>query len=246
MGKLSCCHCCQHFAIIHVSTNHPVFLHLILCSTAHEYYLKYDVNPTLVRILIDMCDIYLTSYLDCEPAIVSEINYIRQLMDSGAKSTERKEADNYPSCLLPQSTNESITSLLGGAFKVVLDCRFAMTEAVVGRYPVEMAPLAIQVAEHLKQLLLKVLRILVLLPSRSEVDRVPEKEKEECIKMMKHQYTQLLTLTNTSIVASDDGKDRAGEQKTGDLTVSPCPTLYTVLDKLNSSVYLRMFLWINQ
>ena len=212
------------------------------CSTAHEYYLKYDVNPTLVRILTDMCDIYMTSYLDCEPEVVSELNCIRDLIDSGAKSatqtqtetdtqtqTESRERDRdrhrdttCPTHLLPQCTNESITSLLGGALKVLLDCRFAMTEAVVSRYPHEMALLAVQVAGHLQQLLLKLLRILKLLPTATatattEAESLSERQREECVQTTKLQYSLLLLgLTSAGTSTLTLGASSSSSSSTGD------------------------------
>jgi hypothetical protein len=35
---------------------------LLHYSEAHKYYSRYDISPTLVLILTDMCDLYLASY----------------------------------------------------------------------------------------------------------------------------------------------------------------------------------------
>ena len=89
------------------------------------------------------------------------MNCIRELIESGAKSSPAgKDTDNNSlTNLLPACTNESITSLLGGAFKVILDCRFAMTQAVVGNHGAEMSTLPLQVIIHLQQLSRKILRV---------------------------------------------------------------------------------------
>lgn len=41
---------------------------------AHSYYSKYDVGPTLLLILIDMCDLYLSAYSATEPFLKSAKN----------------------------------------------------------------------------------------------------------------------------------------------------------------------------
>lgn len=239
---------------------------MFVSSTAHEYYLKYDVNPTLVRILTDMCDIYMTSYLDCEPAVISEMNCIRELMESGAKSAP---SDSSSTNLLPQCTNESITSLLGGALKVLLDCRFAMTDAVVGRYSGEMALLAVDVARHLQVLLLKLLRILKLMPTSSaappatassdtaETNKAGNewensfvssaaavsqeavggqgRGREQCVQILKTQYSHLLSLTSATGSASTEKTTPA----------EFCQTLYIILEKLNAVIFLKQFLLLN-
>ena len=202
-------------------------------SEAHEYYLKYDVNPTLVRILSEMSKIYMTSYLDCENEVISELNCVRDLMENGTKSTSIECTDL--NSVLPPSTYESIASLLGGALKALLDCRFAMTDAVVSKYADEMGPLALEVIEHLSKLLLKLRRVIVSLPQppkiTSEVAR--SSEKEETLSVIKDVYTQLLAFTTCS-----DGKS----------TINPtdsCQSLYNMLDKLNSQNFLKSFLMIN-
>ena len=209
--------------------------------------MKYDVNPTLVRILTDMCDIYMTSYLDCEGAVISEMNCIRDLIDSGAKSASGGEDDAASSRhLLPQCTNESITSLLGGALKVIMDCRFALTEAVVDRHLGEMSSLAGQVAGQLQLLLLKVLRVLVLLPAADANalgssgsagpggDHGATLGREECVAVLKAQYAQLLAMTTSSSSSSAVSS-----------TSETCQTLYAILERLNSVAFLKQFLLIN-
>jgi hypothetical protein len=222
-----------------------------------------------------MCDIYMTSYLDCEPAVISEINCIRELIESGAKSAVASGDDSNAKNLLPQCTNESITSLLGGALKVILDCRFALTEAVVGRYVEEMTGLSALVVRHLQHLILKVLRILVLLPTledASVVANTPSSSssssssssplslvqgREECVAVLKAQYSLLLALSSAGTGAagaagassgsgSGSGTDGAGEEeKKSSVTAEACQTLYCILERLNSVVFLKQFLLIN-
>ena len=40
---------------------------------SHGYYSKYDVGPTLLLILVDMCDLYLGAYTATEPYLISSI-----------------------------------------------------------------------------------------------------------------------------------------------------------------------------
>lgn len=211
-------------------------------STAHEYYLKYDVNPTLVRILTDMYDIYMTSYVDCEQAIVDEMNScLGELVHAGAEG----------SGVLPQCTNESIASLLGGGLKVLLDCRFAMTEAVAGRHAAEMAPLVAGVVTRLQQLLLKLMRVLKLLPPLqpqllvSPHDRGGESgmcaSSGECVLLLKQEYAQLLVAARPLPVSGCSGPAADAHA----VSVGSCQALYVILDRLNSISFLKRFLLIN-
>jgi hypothetical protein len=65
---------------------------------AHGYYSKYDVGPTLLLILIDMCDLYLAAYSASEPYLTSA---------SAATHTDGEGDDSDTSNLISPSLTHS-------------------------------------------------------------------------------------------------------------------------------------------
>ena len=130
---------------------------------AHSYYSKYDVGPTLLLILVDMCDLYLSAYSATEPFLksvkkVGEPDRIadstvfpsppglgsQRLSTTDESATERLEdkkcsngsdEDASRSVVRPDSWSQSelVVALLGGALQSLLESRFAFTPAVAVR-----------------------------------------------------------------------------------------------------------------
>ena len=130
---------------------------------AHSYYSKYDVGPTLLLILVDMCDLYLSAYSATEPFLksvkkVGEPDRIadstvfaspqgpgsQRLSTADESATERLEdkkrlngsdEDASGSMVGPDSWSQSelVVALLGGALQSLLESRFAFTPAVAVR-----------------------------------------------------------------------------------------------------------------
>lgn len=62
---------------------------------SHGYYSKYDVGPTLLLILVDMCDLYLGAYSATEPYLLSSIRGKEKGKDrEKVKEQERKESSD--------------------------------------------------------------------------------------------------------------------------------------------------------
>jgi hypothetical protein len=57
---------------------------LVYYQDAHRYYSKYDIGPTLVMIMTDMCDLYLASYQSCE----KELHNFSLVQKMSAKQAE--------------------------------------------------------------------------------------------------------------------------------------------------------------
>ena len=150
---------------------------------AHSYYSKYDVGPTLLLILIDMCDLYLAAYSATEPYLTSSVkdrpsNDIsaaaeKVVVNSGTSlgpssgvgfhvgdmdgiSTQTPMPSSAPS----ESESELVVALLGGALQSLLESRFAFTPAVAERskYRSQIIALAVDIARRLGCVLMKVLK----------------------------------------------------------------------------------------
>ena len=105
-------------------------------ALAYQYYSRYDVGPILVEMLIDIADLYLSSFLH-EEEIFKGL-------------CARRETS------LRMST-ELTSQLLGGALLSLLDSRFAFTDVVIERYRDKMMKLSQQVARRMCTILLKIL-----------------------------------------------------------------------------------------
>jgi hypothetical protein len=149
---------------------------------AHSYYSKYDVGPTLLLILIDMCDLYLAAYSATEPYLTSSVKdrasnentaVEKVAVNSGTSSrassgvgVQVAEMDGIstetpmPSSAPSESESELVVALLGGALQSLLESRFAFTPAVAERskYRSQIIALAVDIARRLGCVLMKVLK----------------------------------------------------------------------------------------
>ena len=153
---------------------------LLHYKEAHSYYSKYDVGPTLLLILIDMCDLYLAAYSATEPYLTScvkdrtstETSPTEKIVSSpgispsssngvNAVDTEGSSAQtSIPSSTPSESESELVVALLGGALQSLLESRFAFTPAVAERskYRSQIIALAVDIARRLGCVLMKVLK----------------------------------------------------------------------------------------
>lgn len=149
---------------------------------AHSYYSKYDVGPTLLLILIDMCDLYLAAYSATEPYLTSSVKdrasnentaVEKVVANSGTSSRASSgigiqvaDIDDIstqtpmPSSAPSESESELVVALLGGALQSLLESRFAFTPAVAERskYRSQIIALAVDIARRLGCVLMKVLK----------------------------------------------------------------------------------------
>ena len=149
---------------------------------AHSYYSKYDVGPTLLLILIDMCDLYLAAYSATEPYLTSSgkdrpsnensaaekvvVNSGTSSRPSSGVGIHAGDIDGIstptpvPSSAPSESESELVVALLGGALQSLLESRFAFTPAVAERskYRSQIIALAVDIARRLGCVLMKVLK----------------------------------------------------------------------------------------
>lgn len=149
---------------------------------AHSYYSKYDVGPTLLLILIDMCDLYLAAYSATEPYLTSSVKdrssnentAVEKVVVNPGTSSRASSGGGIqvadmdgistqtpmPSIAPSESESELVVALLGGALQSLLESRFAFTPAVAERskYRSQIIALAVDIAMRLGCVLMKVLK----------------------------------------------------------------------------------------
>ena len=215
---------------------------LMFCfySLAHQYFLKYDVGPTLAVILLDMCDIYLTSYDSRESALRSELSRVMTSMTFVSKDSQDTTATSSDVAASVLAIRSTVESLLGGAFRSLIDCRrFVLTSVVIDRHGQHMVENGIitRLLKSLQQLLLKMIKVLSSVcyegyqgtSKNSAGDSTCSvKSRDETVNLLKGIYRDLLSVglkySDTSQFLNTDG------------TVS---TICDAVDKLNSSEWLK-------
>ena len=116
---------------------------------AHGYYSKYDVGPTLILILVDMCDLYLAAFTAQECFLKGTqgkgTTAATTATTTTTTTTTAVTAPPPPTVTVTATTtaanddnsivleNDLISALLGGALQSLLDSRFAFTPAVAIR-----------------------------------------------------------------------------------------------------------------
>lgn len=175
-------------------------------SHAHTYYLKYDVGCTLLLILTEMCEMYLHSFQLHEITLNNEIKNIKNIKDQNKNHNLSHSSELITSSLI--FIHQLISSLLGGAYRVLIDCRFALTGIVLERYGQVMLEngLIETIIRLLKILLLKLLKYLsFLLPlydAKGEESNDDQRTVTSTstsvttIQLLKEIYSNLLKTTN--------------------------------------------------
>ena len=193
---------------------------------AYNYYTKYDIGPTLLMILIDMCNLYLLHFNVSENAIYAYAEQVKlsrqsfELMDTKTSSASSLLSSTNDKCSRSEAT-EIVISLLGGAFQTLLESRFAFTPAVIETHGVEeINNFVKRIIKPLTQVLMKILKCISLniLTIKMEIDDDYGNDAE--IKSMRSICAELLRL---------------------DLNSSPIQAskLYELLDTLNSMKGLK-------
>ena len=144
------------------------------------------MGPTLLLILIDMCDLYLAAYSASEPYLLSAASRTDKDKGKGKEEADKSNAADsshtstslvpptigsgppFDPCRVPvdgaapreDSESEVVVALLGGALQSLLESRFALTPAVAlrSKHRSQVISLAAQIAKRLGGVLLKVLR----------------------------------------------------------------------------------------
>jgi hypothetical protein len=216
---------------------------MFLCSHAHTYFLKYDVGPTLILILTDMTEMYLHSFHLREAKLAEELLAIKDDQSQSQESVSRIV-----------TIRQFVTSLLGGAFRVLVDCRFALTGVVLERHGQAMIDGGIihTIATLLKTLLLKLIKYLssrayqILSQSSSPPAGASQSDEQQTktIQLLKGIYSEALKTNewycNNPLPPSSLPKDAGDSQVTTHRR--DVRSLYEMLEKLNSCVWLRSHL----
>ena len=170
---------------------------LLAHSKAHEYFLKYDVGPTLASILLDMSDIYLTSYGNSEGSIKHQMAMLSETSSSDSHTTATATASTIV------AIRATTSSLLGGASRCLIDCRrFVLTPVVLerhGRYMVEHGILT-RLRQAVMQLIMKMLKAFTSIcytdvngvGGGSISGKCDENSRESAISVLKTAYRGLL------------------------------------------------------
>lgn len=160
-------------------------------QSAHSYYSKFDVGPTLVAILCDMCNLYLSTFSTSENAIYS---YCEQL--NANRLSFGRTAQGFAS-FQPSEASEVVVSLLGGAFQCLLDSRFAFTPAAMSgrRSDPEIVKQIRKVTNLLVPVLMKLLKSLKLSllnagSTEIEVEARLKELRSSCAEVMRLQTLQ--------------------------------------------------------
>ena len=204
--------------------------------------MKFDVGPTLLLILTEMCEMYLHSFS------LHENNLFEKMKQFQLSSPENINNNNN-SIAQYNSIDESIKSLLGGAYHVLIDCRFALTGVVLERHGQTMIERGFinNISHLLKLLLLKLLKYLSLFKSinhnnnnnnnnNSSEDRETLIQSQiNTIKLLKDYYAKLFKITewkyNRIINKNISNLDSENSQEV-------C-YLYDILESLHSCEWLK-------
>lgn len=128
------------------NSNHYLGAALSHYRDAYEYYMRCDVGPTLMTILIQLSDLYMASYADSETHLYSCLQLL----------TAREPTDCFG---LPQSIIDMEVNRLSGALQALLVARCSLTPAVLDRHGETMLPLIRRFAVAVSDVLRRVLRL---------------------------------------------------------------------------------------
>jgi hypothetical protein len=204
-----------------------------LFSHAHTYFLKYDVGPTLVLINTEMAEMYLHSFHLRESGLAKEL----QILKESSSSMDAMGRESLSSIF---TIREFVSSLLGGAYRVLVDCRFALTGVVLERHGLSMIDggLVKTIVRLLTNLILKLLKYLSSQAYR-RLDESPE-EQSRGLRLLKEVYSEALTASEWSHTPAAAGAAKESSKKE---TTTPLRrevrSLYDMLDKLNSCEWLK-------
>ena len=159
---------------------------------AYNYYTKYDIGPTLLIILIDLSNLYLTTFNVSENAIYAYAEQVKlsreslELMDAKSKSISSSDHDKYRQ----SEATEMVISLLGGAFQTLLESRFAFTPAVIQIHGAEeINKFVKRVITPLSQVLMKILKCISLNIITINVDNDADAElkslRSVCVELLR-------------------------------------------------------------
>lgn len=151
---------------------------------AHDYFLKYDVGPTFLSIILDMTTLYIQGYVTSSQESGFTSNKLQSMDD---KSDSAKDLMDY----------ENVCSLLGGAFQITMECKFTLTNAVLDKYREVIYNLLTQLIIQFSTLLKHTMKFLInykkhrnsLITSLSIFTDV---ELSACIQVVKDSYLQLM------------------------------------------------------
>lgn len=179
------------------------------------------MGPTLASILLDMSDIYLTSYTHREQNIGRELNRLSNVLSSprvGCKDSSNKEDESFSSAASIIAIRTTVSSLLGGSFRALADCRrFVLTPVVVDRHGKHMLEIGIigRLVHSLQQLILKLLKVYA---SVCYDDGKDQSGRDSTVATLKQTYRKLhddntvFTRALGSDVIADNGADRRVQQ----------------------------------
>lgn len=233
---------------------------LLHYKEAHGYYSKYDVGPTLLLILIDMCDLYLAAYSATEPYLTSSVKdragnetlpsdkTISNPSTASSTSSRGNMTDmegNTTHTLVPpsapsESESELVVALLGGALQSLLESRFAFTPAVAERskYRSQIIALAVDIARRLGCVLMKVLRAhskgYVPCTPHVHIQHQHQKSSKQSTASRSKCQEQDLGSLNPATVNTSDTDDGDGDGS-GDGTIFPTPLMSPLSGVENST-----------
>jgi hypothetical protein len=140
---------------------------------AHQYFSKFDVGPTLIEILLDICDLYFYSMHnnDMEFILNEQINnnfYVdnnnnnknnnNKIFNNNNINNNNNNINNN-NISMNKEIFETNIQLLNGIFESILECRCALTTIVLTRYgKVEMEILSIKILKKISDFLLNILK----------------------------------------------------------------------------------------
>jgi hypothetical protein len=202
-------------------------------SVAHTYFLKYDVGPTLILILTEMTEMYLHSFHLREDGLARELKIL--------KESSSLDSVGHESLSSIVTIREFVSSLLGGAFRVLIDCRFALTGVVLERHGLSMVDggLINTIVHLLTNLLLKLLKYLSS-PAYRRADESPV-DQTKALQLLKEVYSEAFNTTEWSHTPPTTPPSTLKDiSSTKEFTKrKEVKSLYEMLDKLNSCEWLR-------
>lgn len=185
---------------------------------AYHYYVKNDIGPNLVIILIDMCDLYLNSFQ------TTESNYkIQQLLTStvGIKDGGKEVEGIY---LLP---------LAGGALQAVIETKLTFCTAVLSRYGNLMEALAGEVISRT----LKIFLLLFKLATKGYTSPCPVDLKNIYLNLAQD-YKMPELQASTWMDTSPSSASISTSLSTG-IRISPSKRIVEVLELLHAHSWIN-------
>lgn len=177
-----------------------------------------------------MTEMYLHAFLLREPKLAEEL---LALKDDQTQSPDRVSRI--------VTIRQFVSSLLGGAFRILVDCRFALTGVVLERHGQAMVDggLIQTIASLLKTLVLKLIKYISSQAYELTHGSAPQ-EQMNTIQFLKGVYSEALKTTEWSFTPNPSPSRDASasiSEATKDVR-----SLYEMLEKLNSCRWLRSHL----